>query len=65
MIGKKKMFSSFKENEESRDSITFIDNGQGKVLGCGKIDIITDYSISKVLLDKSLDYNVLSVSQLF
>jgi hypothetical protein len=43
----------------------FGDNSEGKVLGYGKIAITTDYSISKVLLVDSLDYNLLSVSQLY
>jgi hypothetical protein len=37
---------------------------QGQVLGFGKIAITTEYSISKVLLVESLDYNLLSISQL-
>jgi hypothetical protein len=41
----------------------FGDNSQGKVLGFGKITITTKHSISKVLVE-SLDYNLLSVSQL-
>jgi hypothetical protein len=41
----------------------FDDNSQGKVLGFGKITITTKHSISKVLVE-SLDYNLLSVSQL-
>jgi hypothetical protein len=39
------------------------DSSQGKVLGHGRIAITTKYSISKVLVE-SLDYNLLSVSQL-
>jgi hypothetical protein len=42
----------------------FGDNSQGKVLGFGKITITTKHSISKVLVE-SLDYNLLSVSQLY
>jgi hypothetical protein len=42
----------------------FGDNSEGKVLGYGKIAITTDHSISKVLLVDSLDYNLLSMSQL-
>jgi hypothetical protein len=58
------MFTSFKKNECESDCITFGDNSQGKVLGFGKIAITTEHSISKVLLVESLDYNLLSVSQL-
>jgi hypothetical protein len=42
----------------------FGDNRQGKVLEFGKIAITTEYSISKVLRVESLDYNLLSISQL-
>jgi hypothetical protein len=58
------MFTSFEKNNTTSDSITFGDNSQGKVLGHGKIAITTEHSISKVLLVESLDYNLLSVSQL-
>jgi hypothetical protein len=37
---------------------------KGKSLGFGKITIITEHSIYKVLLVESLDYNLLSVSQI-
>jgi hypothetical protein len=65
MTGEKDMFTSFKENDCSSDTIIFGDNSEGKVLGYGKIGITTDHSISKVLLVDSLDYNLLSISQLF
>jgi hypothetical protein len=42
----------------------FGDNSEGKVLRYGKIAITTDHYISKVLLVDSLDYNLLSISQL-
>jgi hypothetical protein len=58
------MFISFKKNECESDCIMFSDNSQGQVLGFDKIAITTDHSISKVLLFESLDYNLLSVSQL-
>jgi hypothetical protein len=58
------MFISFEKNDTS-DSITFGDSSQGKVLGYGKIAITSEHSISKVLLVESLDYNLLSVSQLY
>jgi hypothetical protein len=58
------MFTSFKKNDTTSDSITFIDISQGKVLGNGKIAITTEYSISKVLIVESIDYNLLFVSQL-
>jgi hypothetical protein len=64
MTEEKEMFASFKENDCPSDTITFGDNSDGKVLGYGKIAITTDHSISKVLLIESLDYNLLSISQL-
>jgi hypothetical protein len=42
----------------------FGDNSEGKVFGYDKIAITTDHSIFKVLLVDSLDYNLLSASQL-
>jgi hypothetical protein len=64
MTGEKSMFTSYEKNDDPSNIITFGDNGQGRVLGFGKIAITTDHSISKVLLVESLDYNLLSVSQL-
>jgi hypothetical protein len=64
MMEERKMFASFKKNECESDCITFGDNSQGQVLSFGKIAITTEHSISKVLLVESLDYNLLSVSQL-
>jgi hypothetical protein len=59
------MFTSFEKNEGENYCITFGDNSQGQVLDFGKIAITTKHSISKVLLIESLDYNLLSVSQLY
>jgi hypothetical protein len=64
MTGEKDMFTSFEENDCSSDIIMFGDNSEEMVLGYGKIAITTDHSISKVLLVDSLDYNLLSMSQL-
>jgi hypothetical protein len=64
MMGERRMFTSFEKNECESDCITFGDNRQGQVLGFGKIAITTEHSISKFLLVESLDYNLLSVSQL-
>jgi hypothetical protein len=64
MIEEKRMFTSFEKNDTTSDSITFGDSSQGKILGHGKIAITTEHSISKVLLVESLNYNLLSVSQL-
>jgi hypothetical protein len=64
MTGERRMFISFEKNKCESDCITFGDNSQGQVLGFGKIAITTEHSISKVLLIESLDYNLLSISQL-
>ena len=59
------MFNSINENKSNGiDSITFGDNGKGKVKGPGKIAISNDLSISNVLLVESLNFNLLSVAQL-
>jgi hypothetical protein len=58
------MFTSFEKNECESDCITFGDNSQRQVLGFSKIAITIEHSISKVLLIESLDYNLLSISQL-
>ena len=45
------MFNSINTNgNDGYDSITFGDNGKGKVKGLGKIAISNDMSISNVLL---------------
>jgi hypothetical protein len=64
MTGEKNIFSSYKKNKDSQDAITFRDVSQGKVKGLGKIAIATEHSISNVFLVYSLDYNLLSISQL-
>jgi hypothetical protein len=58
------MFSSYNKNKDPQRAITFRDGNQGLVKGFGKIAISPDYSISNVFLVDSLDYNLLSVSQL-
>jgi hypothetical protein len=45
-------------------SLTFGDGNQGLVKSLGKIAISSDHSISNIFLVDSLDYNLLSVSQL-
>jgi hypothetical protein len=64
MTGEKKMFSSYEKNQDPQRTITFGDGNQGLVKGLGKIAISPDHSISNVFLVDSLDYNLLSVSQL-
>ena len=59
------MFNSINTNgNDGYDSITFGDNGKGKVKGLGKIAISNDMSISNVLLVESLNFNLLSMAQL-
>jgi hypothetical protein len=58
------MFSSYEKNEDPQRAITFGDGNQDLVKGLGKIAISPDHSISNVFLVYSLDYNMLSVSQL-
>jgi hypothetical protein len=64
MTGEKRMFSSYEKNEDPQRTITFGDGNQGLVKGLGKIAISPDHYISNVFLVDSLDYNLLSVSQL-
>jgi hypothetical protein len=64
MTGEKKMFSSYEKNQDPQRDITFRDGNQGLVKGLGQIAISPDHSISNVFLVDSLDYNLLSVSQL-
>jgi hypothetical protein len=64
MAGEKRMFSSYEKNEDPQRAITFRDGNQDLVKGLGKIAISPDHSISNVFLVDSLDYNLLSVSQL-
>jgi hypothetical protein len=60
MTGEKRTFSSYEKNEDPQRAITFGDGNQG----LGKISISSDHSIFNVFLVDSLDYNLLSVSQL-
>jgi hypothetical protein len=64
MMEERRIFTSFEKNECESDYITFGDNSQGQVLDFSKIAITTEYSIFKVLLVKSLDYNLLSILEL-
>ena len=65
MTSDARMFNSINSSGNyGFDSITFGDNGKGKVKGLGKITISNDLSISNVLLVESLNFNLLSVAQL-
>jgi hypothetical protein len=53
-------------NSNGKEFIKFTKGySQENVLGYGKITITTNHSISKVLLIGSLDYNLVSISQLY
>jgi hypothetical protein len=58
------MFFLYEKNDNPQRAITFGDANQCLVKGLGKIAISPDHSISNVFLVDSLDYNLLSVSQL-
>ena len=65
MTGDVRMFNSINTNgNDGYDSITFVDNGKGKVKGLGKIAISNHMNISNVLLVECLNFNLLSVDQL-
>jgi hypothetical protein len=65
MTGERRMFTSFKKNNCESECITFDNNSQGKVLSFNKIAITIEHPISKVLLVESLDYHLLSISQVY
>ena len=58
------MFMSCEMIDHPMEKIVFGGNGGGTVVGLGKIAISTNHSISDVYLVESLDYNLLSISQL-
>jgi hypothetical protein len=63
MTGDVRIFNSINTNDSNGyDSITFGDNGKGKVKGVGKVAISNDLSIFNVLLVESLNFNLLSVA---
>jgi hypothetical protein len=64
MTGEKKMFTSCDMIENPTERIAFGGNGGKTVVGLGKIAISINHSISDVYLVESLDYNLLSISQL-
>jgi hypothetical protein len=65
MTGDARMFNSINSSgNDGYDSITFDDNGKGKVKGLGKIAISNDLSISNVFLVNSLNFNLLFMAQL-
>ena len=65
MTGDARMFNSINTNgNDGYDSITFGDNGKGKVKRLCKIAISNDMSISNGLLIESLNFNLLFVGSI-
>jgi hypothetical protein len=64
MTGEKKMFTSCDMVDNPTEKIAFGRNGDGTVVGLRKIAISTNHSITDVYFVESLDYNLLSISQL-
>jgi hypothetical protein len=63
MTGDSRLFNSINTNKSNGvNSITFGDNGKGRVKGLGKIAISNDLSISNVLLVESFNFNLLSIA---
>jgi hypothetical protein len=63
MTGDARIFNSINTNDgNGYDSITFGDNGKGKVKGLDKIAISNDMRIFNVLLVESLNFNLLLVA---
>ena len=58
MTGDGRMFSINTNDSNGVDSITFGDNGKGKIKGLGKTAISNDLSISNVLLVEGLNFNL-------
>jgi hypothetical protein len=66
MTGDSRILNSINSNDnDGIHSIIFGDNGKDKVKGLGKIVISNDLSIFNVLLVESLNFNLLSVAQLY
>ena len=60
MTSDARMFNSINTNgNDGYDSITFGDNGKGKVKGLGKTTVSNDMSISNVLLIEPLNFHLL------
>jgi hypothetical protein len=59
------MFFSYEKNDDPQRAITFGDGNHDLIKGLGNIAISSDHSISNVFFVDSLDYNFLSISQLY
>jgi hypothetical protein len=63
MTGDRRWFSSLSP-VMTKEYITFGDNGKGRVLSVGAVEVSESVTLRRVSLVKSLGYNLLSVSQL-
>ena len=63
MAGDRRWFSSLTP-VVTKEYITFGDNGKGRVLSEGVIQVSDNFALKRVALVKSLCFNLLSVSQL-
>ena len=63
MCGDKNQFITIMTKEDG-GVITFGDNGQGKIVGIGKVQINSTTFIDNVLHVKGLKHNLISISQL-
>ena len=64
MTGEKEMFSTLERDNLPSGGISFGNDGEGKVIGRGRIAITHDLSINNVFHVQGLGYNLMSVSQL-
>ncbi|XP_040379851.1 uncharacterized protein LOC121054417 [Oryza brachyantha] len=64
MTGDRAMITTFEVGGKEKKKVTFRDNSKGNVIGLGKIAISNDLSIQNVSLVESLNFNLLSVTQI-
>src|SRR3954462_6785983 len=64
MTGDRNLLMESSLSPSSKKTITFTDKGKSKVLDLGRVAISQDQYIDKVMLVKSLGYNLMSVSML-
>ena len=64
ICGDKNQFITI-EPKEDGGVVTFGDNGQGKIVGIGKIQINSTTFIDNVLYVEGLKHNLISISQLY
>jgi hypothetical protein len=65
MTEERNLFISLELHDVPKETIIFGDSCKWHVIGLGKTAISHDTSITNVYLVESLDYNLLSVSQLY